>query len=55
MRLDHQRLLDKISTLNNYHVCDGVLIEIEELLKQGKSYDDIWKWFKMMDEIAEEE
>lgn len=49
--MSKQELLNKINTLKNFYVCDGVLLEIADLEKQGKSYDEIWKHFKLMDEI----
>lgn len=53
-KMDLDDLLEKIDTLENYYVCDGVLEEIEELRKQGESYEKIWKHFKLMDEILNE-
>lgn len=49
--MTNQQLLEKINTLETYYVCEGALEEIEELRKQGKTNEQIWKHFKLMDEI----
>ena len=49
--MSKEELLQKINTLENFHICDGVLIEIEDLRKEGKSYQQIWKHFQMLDEM----
>lgn len=49
--MSRQELYQKINTLENFYVCPGVELEIEELRKQNMSYDETWKHFKLMDDI----
>lgn len=51
--MTYEALLEAIDSLCNFYVCTGVEIEIEALRAEGKSYEEIWEHFQILDEMED--